>query len=264
MTRASGGPLSVNLGLFLLPVLAGYWFLTRLYFTRSDVLRDSGYHLFFKSAIAGFALGLLAYLIIFVLKTCELGIGEWWEFLLPSSTDFSYHHGVLSVLLGFAAPLVINPFYDRERAERRTANERGHLIELLIAESFDRSELVEISLRSGKSYIGFALDSRMTRRGESDVALLPMASGYRDEGSQKLKITNNYEDVILEYSGSENSSVQIKDFRVVFPMSDIVSARIFLPKVWRRFRQENQEIEESSTASVEKTEAERAELGPIG
>ena len=245
MSRASGGPFSVNLGPYLLPVLAGYVFLTRLYFTRSDVLRDSGYHLFFKSAIAGFVLGLFVYLIIFILKTCEPGIGERWEPLLPFGTDFSYHHGVLSFLLGFAVPSVINPFYGREQAERRTANERGHLIDLLIAESFDRSELVEISLRSGKSYIGFALESKMTRRGESDVALLPMASGYRDEDSRELKITNDYEDVILEYIdlGPEKSGVQIVDFRVVFPKSDIVSARIFLPEIWRRFQEQNQPSE---------------------
>ena len=229
----------MNLGLFLLPVLAGYLFLTRLYFWRSEVLRDSGYHLFFKSAIAGFLLGLFAYLIILVLETCEPRLGDLWKSLLPPGTDFSHHHGaaVLSVFLGLATPFVINPFYGRERAERRTASERGDLIELLIAESFDRSEPVEISLRSGKSYIGFALRSGMTRRGESDVALIPMASGYRDESSRELKITNNYEDVILEYSEPDNSGVLIEDFRVVFPMSEIVSARIFLPEAYRRFQQ---------------------------
>lgn len=236
----------MNLGLFLLPVLGGYLFLIRLYFTRSDVLRDSGYHLFFKSAIAGFVLGCFAYPIILVLETCDPRIGELLKSLRPHDADFSYQlaAAVLSVFVGFLAPFVINPFYGREKAERRSANERGDLIELLIAESFDRSKPVEISLRSGKSYIGFALRSGMTRHGESDVALLPTASGYRDRDSQELKITNRYESVILKYFESklENSDVWIEDFRIVIPMSEIVSARIFLPEAYRLFQEEDRSI----------------------
>ena len=43
----------MGLGLFLVPVLGGYLLLTRLHYTRYDILRKSGYHLFFQSAIAG-------------------------------------------------------------------------------------------------------------------------------------------------------------------------------------------------------------------
>ena len=230
----------MNLGFFLLPVLAGYWFLTRVYYTRSGVLRDSGYHLFFKSAIAGFVLGIFAYLIILVLEICEPRTGELWKSLLPLGTGFDRRHGasVLSIFLGFIIPFAINPFYGREKAERRSANERGDLIELLIAESLDRSKPIELSLRNGKSYVGFALRSGMTRHGESDVALIPTASGYRDKDSQELKITNNYERVILKYFelDPENSDVLVEDFRIVIPMSEIVSARIFLPEAYRLFQ----------------------------
>lgn len=84
----------------------------------------------------------------------------------------------------------------------------------------------------------------MTRHGESDVALLPTASGYRDRDSQELKITNHYESVILKYFESklENSDVWIEDFRIVIPMSEIVSARIFLPEAYRLFQEEDRSI----------------------
>ena len=239
----------MNLGLFLLPVLAGYLFLTNLYVTRSGVLRDSGYHLFFKSAIAGFGLGLLAYMIVFALEFYELRIGDPWKSLLPSGVAFDHRHGasVLSVLLGLTIPLVINRFYGREKAERRTANERGDLIELLITESLDRSKPVELSLRNGKSYIGFALSSGMARPGESDVALVPTASGYRHKDSQELIITNNYERVILKYfeSEQENSDALFEDFQVVIPMSEIISARIFVPEAYALFLQESQSPQQS-------------------
>lgn len=43
----------MDIGL-LIPALGGYWFLTKTDVTRYGVARQSGYHLFFKSAFAGF------------------------------------------------------------------------------------------------------------------------------------------------------------------------------------------------------------------
>ena len=83
-----------------------------------------------------------------------------------------------------------NLFYDPEQAARGTAKENSDLVELLMAESLIREELVELSLRNGKSYIGFALDSGIDRpQGEPDVSLIPMASGYRDKYTQELETT---------------------------------------------------------------------------
>lgn len=45
----------MNLGLLVLPALAGYLFLTRTFLFRYQIKRESGYRLFFKSALAGVA-----------------------------------------------------------------------------------------------------------------------------------------------------------------------------------------------------------------
>ena len=143
---------------------------------------------------------------------------------------------VLSVLLGIVLPVVGNLFYGSARAARRTANDSGDLIELLIAESIEEQKPVEISLRSGKSYIGFALESGVARHGEPDVSIIPMASGYRDRDTQELEITTHYATVIQE-SLKQPSGISDLDFRVVIPITEIVSARVFLPEVYELFEE---------------------------
>lgn len=132
-------------------------------------------------------------------------------------------------------PIIGNQFYDKEKAARRAATESGDLIELLIAESIEDQRLIELSLRSGKSYIGFALESGITRQGESDIALIPMASGYRNKDTHELEITTNYADTVKE-SLEKSSELIYKDFRIVIPMPEIVSARVFHPEAYERFR----------------------------
>ena len=146
----------------------------------------------------------------------------------------------LSVLLGFVLPFVANHCYSQEKAARRIARESGDLIELLISESIEEQKVVEVSLRSGKSYIGFALESGITRQGEADIALIPIASGYRDKDTQELEITNYYAAVIKKSLDNPSTSPGrvYEDFQIVIPMSEIVSARIFYFDVYQQFQQE--------------------------
>lgn len=225
-----------SLGLLFIPTLGGYWFLTKLYYTRYSTLRDSGYHVLFKSAIAGLILGIVARsIVIFLLIPSLPRFVEIWKSHVPSDYSGTV---VLSFLLGCVLPPVINQFYGKEKAMRRTARESGNLIELIIRENNESGKLVELSLKSGKSYIGFVLESGIARHGESDVALLPLKSGYRKEDTHELEITTNYAPVLWEFlQNPESSGLNYEDFRIVIPMSEIVSARIFDPDVYELFQQ---------------------------
>ena len=226
-----------SLGLLFIPTLGGYWFLTRLFYTRYSALRDSGYHVLFKSAIVGcFLVAVARLMVIFFFTPYFPFICELWKSFVP----FDYYGtAALSALLGGVLPIGINRFYKKEKAMRRTARESGNLIELLIRENNESGKLVELSLESGKSYIGFVLESGIARHGESDVALLPLNSGYRKEDTQELEITTNYAPVLWEFlQNQESSSLDYEDFRIVIPMSKIISARIFDPDLYELFQQE--------------------------
>lgn len=84
---------------------------------------------------------------------------------------------------------------------------------------------------------------------------IEIASGYRNKDTQELKITTNHAPVINEcLEGiSAMPSILNEDFRVVIPMFEIVSARLFHPEVYERFqpgetRQEKQESAEKGAS----------------
>ena len=83
-----------------------------------------------------------------------------------------------------------------------------------------------------KSYIGFALDSGVGKYGESDISLIPAASGYRDRKTQELIITDNYSKVIKAFTDGPDLIKSVRELRVAIPMSQIISVRIFYPHLY--------------------------------
>ena len=109
-----------------------------------------------------------------------------WRRVVPFEYSGTF---MLSAVLGFLLPPLINLFYRDVMVAERAAVETGDLIELLIAESIRRHILIEVSLKSGKAYIGYAIEAEPPVRGESDVAVVPLWSGYRHSETRELMIT---------------------------------------------------------------------------
>ena len=245
----------MGFGLFLVPVLAGYWLLTRLHYTRYRSVRGLGYHVLFQSAIAGgFLFSISFFITTFVLNPYLPQAGERWQMYVAAP----YSDAVaLSVLLGLMLPVIVNPFYGAEKASRVAAKRSGWLIESLIAESVESGQLIEVSLKSRKVYIGLALQSGIRMQGEPDVSLVPLASGYRHTDTQELRITTNYarviRDLINESGNWDDASFNdlSNNLRIVIPMSEIVSARLFDWEVYQRFEEAARRIRETADGPSE-------------
>ena len=221
----------MGLGLFLVPTLAGYWLLTQLHCTRYQIIRDSGYHVLFKSGIAGGTLFASAYLLTRIMDCWVPQAAKTWQSYVPVPYSESL---VLTAILALLLPVLVNPFWTSEESARASARRSGDLIELLILESIENQNLLEISLKTGKSYIGLGLESGIGRQGDSDIAVVPLASGYRNNDTQELVITTNYADVIDQ--SWESASVPFEDFRVVIPKSEIISVRLFYAEAYELFQ----------------------------
>lgn len=191
--------------------------------------------------MTGMILYAFAYPIVLVLEyyLSIYGVKE----LIPidvgaANVDIEAAH--VTIVLGLVLPPIINKAgaifgYTEKEARRRAAFKSGNHIELMIAESFDNRAPVESTLKNGKSYIGLALEQGIAGRGESDVTLIPFASGYRDKDTHKLNLTIDYTPAIEAYQKEEarkeiehpNELLLSKRLRVAFPMSEIMSARFF-------------------------------------
>ena len=77
------------------------------------------------------------------------------------------------------------------------------------------------------------------RNPNAELAIIPYDSGFRDKDTHKLVFNTDYTDVVLSsIEGGEDGDegLDIIDFRVVIPVSEIVSVRIFDFGVYQRFQ----------------------------
>ena len=217
---------------FLFSVLLGYWVITHLNITKFKALRETGYHLLFNSTIVG--------VVIFGLVSTILSIGET---IISDEIDIFYSYFpdefsvamCLGVVAAFLGPPIWNIFYDVDKATRRAAELNNDVIGLLVIESLEKPSLVELTLSNNKCYVGYVVGSQASRQRESDIALVPLLSGYRDKNTRELFFTTNYTDVISEFTNRESDKRKYDDFRIVVRMSEITSARFFDLEVYKKF-----------------------------
>ncbi len=231
----------MTLSLLLLPAVGGYWFLSHCNYTRFRVVRDSGYHVLFRSAVAGIVLYFIARAITLFLEARWLYLPGLWNSHFPAPFSLEV---MLSLLLALFLPMLFNVLYSEERGAEKTARDFGDHTELLIAESIKGQVPVEISLRNRKVYIGLAIESGIGASADSDIKVIPIYSGYRDEETLDLHIVTDYLPIIWEYAeenedgeaGGDGESWSSEEFRVVIPLTEIVSARLFDEEVYDRFQ----------------------------
>ena len=230
----------MGLGLWLIPALGGYWFLTHYCRTRYRMQRTSGYDVVLRSAVVGVVLFAIARVLLFAFSGALPQVAAAWQTLFP----FDYSDtSALAVALGVIAPIVLNRSSKQAVAQLRVAEEDGNLIELMVIDSIERGMLVELSLRNGKSYIGIAKKIGVPVRDHADIALVPMMSGHRDKDTSELRITRNYGPTIQGILNDPESPrhLAFDDFQVILPWREVVSARLFDPIAHRRLNADDQQ-----------------------
>ena len=220
----------MGLGLLLVPALAGYLFLNWFNATRYSLPRETGYHVVFQSAIAGVVLFFVARLLVVLANTFTPAIAECWNTLVP--LDYS-GTAAGTIILAALLPWILNklPGFGSFNAQRKAAEAAGDQIGLIIDQAMLEGRFVELSLASGKSYVGSPIQGTFGHRDGGDVALIPIASGYRNTESRDLVMTTNYAPAIKD----QLSSRALDALKIAFPMREVASARLFDQELYASF-----------------------------
>lgn len=223
----------MQFGTLLLPILGGYLFLVTCYLTRFIAVRDTGYHLFFKSAIAGSVLFTTAFAVVALTESLSIAIQDVW----PSHVAIEYlGTSALSLALGLVMAQGVNVFCNKEKCTQKAAEKRGDRLELMLANSSNEQMQVEITLRSGKSYIGYVVQSPFAVHGKADVEIFPTASGYRKPDTQELRLTTHYSDILNSFNDTSSSiNLSPEHFRIAIHMSEVISVRLFDPIIYNLY-----------------------------
>lgn len=147
--------------------------------------------------------------------------------------EFEYSAAaVLSFFLALAIWPVGNLFTSRDSAAIRVAKDNGELKGVLISEAIGTGRPVEVSLDTGKVYIGQIIQSGIGMNSQFDLMIVPSLSGYRDRETNQLTITHSYLRVLVE------KYQDWQDLKVGLSLSNVVLVRYFDPRLYLKFSNE--------------------------
>ena len=231
----------------LIPALSGYVYLGTSYKYRSQINRESGYHVLFRSALIGIFSYPIAYLIAWLLSsylpnilvTYYQFLTNWISIVNTSDFYFQFLTGWISIGLCWGVARISNRRSDKEEVEAEVAAEMGDFLSLLMRDCNKRDQMMEITLQNRKVYVGIPISSPGPRLSTDQfIRILPFMSGYRDEESLKPHYDTHYdwisqpcdEKYLRNVLGLESG-----DFAVTIARREIVSARLFNEEVYVRF-----------------------------
>lgn len=221
-----------SLDLLLLPLLGGFLFVSQWYPTKYSALRSAGYKLLFMAAIAGVVFLFVSTL--FATSIYNTTAGEWaaeqWHKYVPFT-----HSGkaALSFLLGTFLWWPLNSlgqnfswvkwlrWLSDDAAVERAIDRKNDPFEILLRESLGDNDIIAVTLKNGKVYIGKISTNLNPAFAVESIHLLLSRSGHRDPDTQKLTLDVDYDETLAVYRKPVEREFQEKLEEVVKEFPDI-------------------------------------------
>lgn len=230
----------------ILPLIGGFLFVSETVHFKFKTAREDGHRLYFRVSYYGFVLFLASALIYF---------GFWYfrdhlpwmvwlhqqlvDFIGPALKEPARASGYVrflcicafSVLIGRWLPPIINRCTENTKPAKRAVKDAASKDELedLLVEAVSNQKAIQVTMSSGKVYVGLPIGTAEPRATRRAIAMLPLISGYRDE-KQEVEFTTHYDKAF-----DPNKPKEANNFRLVLPADKIVSAAFFDIQTYARF-----------------------------
>ncbi|QCR35999.1 hypothetical protein [Nissabacter sp. SGAir0207] len=236
--------------IFMVLMVCGYWYTTRDVSSRFKLKRTFGWDVYFVVALYGciFVLqGVLVIAIVYLLLWGFSGLMNHIPGLLSDELQLQRDF-IMWSFLGIQAPVVIMlavsvllclfcTSWSRSRnldpAGRKSLYQqltRSNGVEGLLYQCMDQGDLVFVTLRSRRVYIGMVHTLRCESGSTDNVVLIPMVSGFRDPETQKMQVEHNYASYYQKHGITPASEpISALYFRKVIMLNQIETLSLFDP-----------------------------------
>jgi hypothetical protein len=236
--------------IFMVLMVCGYWYTTRDVSSRFKLKRTFGWDVYFVVALYGciFVLqGLLVIAVVYLLLWGFSGLMNQFPWIIGHDLQLQRDF-IMWSFLGIQAPVVImlavsvllclsctswSRSMQLDPAGRKSLYQqltRSNGVEGLLYQCMDQGDLVFVTLRSRRVYIGMVHTLRCESGSTDNVVLIPMVSGYRDPETQKMQVEHNYASYYQQHGILPDSEpISALYFRKVIMLNQIETLSLFDP-----------------------------------
>lgn len=221
--------------LLILPLVAGYYLLTRSYLFRFKQQRLDRQRLIFESVLLGVVLVVFTYILRFIGEsfppTKEI-ILVLYSFI-PIKTPYA---GTTFATLLIAFVLhAANYILKKEKFVKKAIKDVGNEFELIAKSSFTDKNLLQFTLDNDKVYIAWVKELPIPSI-SNYIRVIPAFSGYREDKGKEVVFTTQYLSVYAEYI-KEGKAQRIDELNtdLIITLDNIVAVSFFDIDIYERF-----------------------------
>lgn len=228
--------------LWLLPILGGYYFITRFVYKKYKYARLETQRLIFDSIIAG----VLTFLIVYVLRTIfTLFFTGYIEniyrllYLMPIEEKPFLWTFLFGFLLTVLTVKILNwilremKYFGWNTPVEKAVDNFGDEIEQLFKKSAKEENLIQITLKNNKVYVGF-VDYIPPPKESNYLKIIPVISGYRNSETKIIKFTTNYYAALEIYQSNDEKQGSF-EMDITLKQDEIFTANVFDYEVYNSF-----------------------------
>lgn len=223
--------------LLILPLIGGYYILTRCYIFKFHQQRLDRQRLIFESVFIGVSLMVGTYILRIIVELFALDLIN----VLYSYSPFNQKYFITSlssVVFAIIFTHLYNKISEDEKWIKKSIVDVGNEFETLMKFSFENNSLIQFTLTNNKIYIAWVKELPIPSVSPY-VRVIPAISGFRDE-QKRTEFTTHYLSVYSSYI-KEGKIKYIDELNtdLIIDITDIVTVSNFDPKMYKRFREQS-------------------------
>lgn len=220
--------------LLILPLVAGYYLLTRCYIFKFHQQRLDRQRLIFESVLLGIGVAIITYTVRLTFLNFLPDVFN----VIHKYSPFEQPYALTSLLsIGFSIALThtYNKFSSDKKWIKRAIKDVGNELEILMKYSLVEEALMQFTLTNGKFYVAWVKELPIPSI-SNYVRIIPALSGYRTAETKEFKFTTHYLSVYSDYiRAGRVKNIEDLNTDIVIDITDIVTVSNFDVEMYEKF-----------------------------